>query len=110
MVGFTFLTSEFLKWYKEEERIRYILNSIKEGKIVVLEGELSPREYNNMIKKVLRMLDNKFFGFEMEKVEVKKGVLKKTSYTIIKPRISDLELMLKESPLGLDIIAEAKLN
>ena len=110
MIGFTLLTSEFLRWYKEGDRVRYILDNIKKGKIVVLEGELTPSEYNMMIENVLRMVDNEFFGFEMEKIEVKKGVLKKTSYTIIKPRISGFELMLKQNPLGLDIIAEAKMN
>ncbi len=109
-IGLKLLTNDFLKLYKNSERINYILENIRNGKIVVLEGELTPEEYNKMIQNTLKMINNTFFGFEMEKVEVKKGVLRKVNYTIIKPRIPGVELALKSEAHGIDIIAEAKLN
>lgn len=105
-LGIELITSEFVKSFTKREKIRHILNSVREGKIVILEGELLPDEHTELIKEIMLAISNDFYGIELHKVFKKKGMFKKTVYTIIEPRINGFKWMLNEKVYGFDIIAK----
>ena len=105
-IGFELLNSEFVKGNRGSKRVERIIESAKRGNIVIIEGELTPEEYNLLIELVMLSINNNFYGVELEKIFVKRNLLKKTVYTIIKPRLNGYEMTLKESMYGFNIIAK----
>ncbi len=105
-VGFELLNNDFFKAYDSEERIKKILESAMSGNIIVLEGELTPEEYNLLIQFVMASISKDFYGVELEKVHVRKGLLKRKTYTIVKPRLNGCAVYLEEKIHGFNIIAK----
>ncbi len=48
-----------------EGKIKKILHSVKEDKIIIIEGKLSPHEESSLIKKTMEHIDKKFKGIEI---------------------------------------------
>jgi uncharacterized protein len=60
-----FLSSEILNRKNEEARVRYILEVVKDGTILVTDGVMSPDEELNLIRETMRRVDDGFPGIEV---------------------------------------------
>lgn len=60
-----FISSEVLDEKKGDEKMRFILEKIKENKILVIEESLSPLEETMLIEKTMSLIDKKFPGIEV---------------------------------------------
>ena len=79
------------------QRIKRILKSVKDNKIVLLEGRLTKTEETDLIRKTMEEIDKKFKGIELATIEnakeknpVKKAMINmflkdRTGMTIIGP-------------------------
>lgn len=52
-----------------QEKVRKILKSVKEDKIILIEGRLSPIEESELIKNTMEQIDKKFKGIEICSVD-----------------------------------------
>ncbi len=52
-----------------EEKIRRILKSVKEGKILLIEGRLNPIEESELIKKTMSVITKDFKGVEIASID-----------------------------------------
>ena len=70
------------------EKLRFILDGVKSGNIVVLEGELTAEEQMKLIELTMMEVDESFTGIEISGYPTKRGLLnlrRKTRLTIIGP-------------------------
>lgn len=70
------------------EKLRFVLDGVKSGNIVVLEGGLTSEEQMKLIELTMTEVDDDFSGIEMNGYPSKKGFLnirKKTRLTVIGP-------------------------
>jgi len=70
------------------EKLRFVLDGVKSGNIVVLEGGLTSEEQMKLIELTMTEVDDDFSGIEMNGYPTKKGFLnirKKTRLTVIGP-------------------------
>ena len=70
------------------EKLRFILDGVKSGNIVVLEGGLTAEEQMKLIELTMLEVDESFTGIEISGYPAKRGLLnlrRKTRLTIIGP-------------------------
>jgi hypothetical protein len=70
------------------EKLRFVLDGVKSGNIVVLEGGLTSEEQMKLIELTMTEVDDDFPGIEMSGYPSKKGFLnirRKTRLTVIGP-------------------------
>jgi len=70
------------------EKIRFVLDGVKSGNIVVLEGGLTSEEQMKLIELAMLEVDEDFTGIEMSGYPSKKGFFnlrKKTRLTVVGP-------------------------
>ena len=70
------------------EKIRFILDGVKLGNIVVLEGGLTPEEQMKLIEMTMSEIDEDFAGIEIGSYPVRRGFLglrRRTRLTIVGP-------------------------
>jgi len=70
------------------EKLRFILDGVKSGNIVVLEGGLTAEEQMKLIELTMLEVDDSFTGIEISGYPARRGLLnlrKKTRLTIIGP-------------------------
>jgi hypothetical protein len=60
-----FISSGALKPMDNQQRMNYILKSVKNNKIVVLDGMLSPLDEKNLIQETMKSIDGQFPGIEI---------------------------------------------
>ncbi|MBU5689859.1 MAG: DUF2073 domain-containing protein [Candidatus Aenigmatarchaeota archaeon] len=60
-----FISSASLSEKEPEKRINFILNKIKDGSILVIDGVLKPEEEMNLIRETMRRVDEGFPGIEV---------------------------------------------
>jgi len=60
-----FVSSSVLDEKPEKKRIRFILNKVKDGSILVTDAVFDPQEEMNIIKETMRKVDNGFPGIEV---------------------------------------------
>jgi hypothetical protein len=60
-----FISSEALRPLDSQGRMDYILKSVKNNKIIVLDGMLSPLEEKTLIQETMKKVDSKFPGIEI---------------------------------------------
>lgn len=60
-----FVSSKALNDMESSARIKYLLNVIRKGYIIVLEEKLNPDEERLLIEKTMQIVDNKFTGIEI---------------------------------------------
>ena len=83
------------------EKIRFVLEGVKSGNIVVLEGGLTSEEQMNLIELTMLEVSEDFPGIEMSGYPSKKGFFKmrrKTRLTVIGPA-KIMRMMKKEKDL-----------
>lgn len=94
-----FISSGMLKLKDSEEKLDFILDRIKEGKILVVEKSLTSREESKLIEQTMKEIDDRFSGIEIStlKEEQEKGIKNK----LIK--------ILGGGPQGLTVIGPSKI-
>jgi hypothetical protein len=60
-----FVSSASLSGKDPEKRIDFILNKVKDGTILVIDGVLKPEEEMNLIRETMRRVDDGFPGIEV---------------------------------------------
>ena len=94
-VEIEFISSSALK--KENDTVGYILNSIHEGKIVVLEEPLAPEHEKTLIAKTMGKIDGRFAGIEVSTLRRSGTGLREKLFEMLGAR------------LGITVIGPAKL-
>ena len=70
------ISNEMLDRMGREEKIGFVIENVKSGKILVLENGLDPQEEADLIERTMNEIDHdKFIGIEMESYEMKKESL-----------------------------------
>ena len=64
------LTLQYIPYHElgnlnTEEKLKKILRSVKEDKIILIEGKLDPNEEAELITKTMEEIDKKFKGIEI---------------------------------------------
>ena len=60
-----FVSSNVLNEKSEKSRIKYILDIVKDGTILVTDGVMTPDEELNLIRETMRKVDSGFPGIEV---------------------------------------------
>ena len=55
-----------------EEKIKKILRSVKEDKIILIDGKLEPHEEAELIRRTMEIIDKQFRGIEIASIDYKK--------------------------------------
>ncbi len=86
MIEVDLISEEKVKEMGSVEKLRFILDFVRAGKIVVLEGGLTAEEQMKLIEFTMSQIDENFTGIEISSYPSKRGFLrKKTRLTIIGP-------------------------
>lgn len=116
-VEIEFVSSDVLKVKDIDEKIEYILERVKKGKIIVVEESLSAIEESRLIEETMRSVNKKFQGIEVSTLRDKKAagfrdilirVLggSKGGLTVIGP--SKLIKKIKKEPTQISLLAGEK--
>ena len=62
---FDFISSSVLEEKPLKKRIKFILNRVKDGTILVTDGVMTPEEEMDLIKETMRRVDSGFPGIEV---------------------------------------------
>jgi uncharacterized protein len=93
-IAFNLISRQKLEQLSPPEKLNYILNEVKEGRILVLEHGLTPNEQAQLIEHTMKEINHDTFigieigGYESEKVGFFQrvfGVVKKPRMTVIGP-------------------------
>jgi len=92
MVSLNFISESKLNGLDSEEKLKFILNEVKKGQILVLEKGLTAEEQAKLIEMTMKKINEKFAGIEMESYVNEKPTFlerifgrKKVRLTIIGP-------------------------
>ncbi len=75
---------EDLSYLDSEKRIQKLLRIVKQNKVVLMEGTLSPQEEADLIEATMELVDAKFKGVEISSFNPMERVTKKTPQDQIK--------------------------
>jgi hypothetical protein len=110
-----FISSGALKPMDNQQRMDYILKSVKDNKIVVLDGMLSPVDEKNLIQETMKSIDGQFPGIEISTLgrsdaDLKSRIIRLLGgtlggITVIGP--SKLVKEIKKDPNRLNLLAAA---
>jgi hypothetical protein len=93
-ISFNLISRQKLEHLSSPEKLKYILQEVKEGRILVLEHGLTPNEQAKLIEHTMKEINHDTFigieigGYESEKVGFFQrvfGVVKKPRMTVIGP-------------------------
>jgi len=93
-IAFNLISRQKLENLSSSEKLNYILNEVKEGRILVLEHGLTPSEQTQLIEHTMKEINHDTFigieigGYENEKLGFFQrvfGVVKKPRMTVIGP-------------------------
>ena len=93
-VAFNLVSREKLEQFSSSEKLSYIIEEVKSGRILVLEHGLTPVEQASLIENTMKEIDHDtFIGIEMEGYTADRtsffqrvlGMIKKPRMTIIGP-------------------------
>ena len=93
-IAFNLISHQKLEHLSSSDKLKYILNEVKEGRILVLEHGLTPTEQTKLIEHTMKEINHDTFigieigGYENEKVGFFQrvfGVAKKPRMTVIGP-------------------------
>ena len=66
-ISFNLVSRQKLDKFTSEEKLKFIINEVKKGKILVLEQGLTPLEQTSLIEYTMREIEqDTFIGVEME--------------------------------------------
>lgn len=108
-----FVSSSVLEGKPEKKRIRFILNKVKDGSILVTDAVFNPQEEMNIIKETMRKVDDGFPGIEVcsLKKEVRGVQFMAERFSDQKERIQKFFRLAPKSRLktGITLIGPAKI-
>ena len=93
-IAFNLVSSKKLQELSSAEKLKFIINEVKQGRILVLEHGLTPMEKTSLIENTMQEIDHDtFIGIEMEGYGVEKtsflqrvfGIIRKPRMTVIGP-------------------------
>ena len=93
-ISVNLISRQKLEQLSSDEKLKFILNEVKKGKILVLEYGLTPMEQTSLIESTMREIEHDtFIGVEMEGygedrptfVQKIFGIIKKPRMTLIGP-------------------------
>ncbi len=93
-ISFNLVSRRKLNSFNSSEKLEYIINQVKNGKILVLEHGLTTSEQTSLIEHTMKEIDHDtFIGIEMEGYGEEKmsffqrvfGIIKKPRMTVIGP-------------------------
>lgn len=93
-ITFNLISRQKLEQFSSSEKLKYILNEVKEGRILVLEHGLTATEQTQLIEHTMKEINHDTFigieigGYENEKIGFFQrvfGVVKKPRMTVIGP-------------------------
>lgn len=93
-IAFNLVSRQKLGGLSSSEKLRFILNEVQKGKILVLEQGLTPIEQTNLIQQTMKEIEqDTFIGIEMDGYAEDKpsfiqrvfGIIKKPRMTVIGP-------------------------
>jgi hypothetical protein len=93
-ISFNLISRQKLNDLSSSEKLKYILNEVRQGRILVLEHGLTPTEQTALIENTMKEIDHDtFIGIEMGGYGEEKtgffqrvfGVIKKPRMTVIGP-------------------------
>lgn len=97
------ISYELIKNLKSEDKLNKILNIVKLGKIVLLEGRLTVKEETDLISFSLEQVDSKFSGIEIAHLNSQKNK------TIIDKMKNSIIEVLAKNRIGITVIGPAKI-
>lgn len=68
-LNMNFISSAKLNGKSEEKKIDFVLNKVKDGSILVLDGVMKPEQEMALIKETMRRVDDGFPGIEVCSLE-----------------------------------------
>ena len=60
-----FISSNMLETKNEGEKLKYIMDKVRKGKILVVEESLTSFEESRIIEETMKQIDDKFSGIEI---------------------------------------------
>jgi hypothetical protein len=89
-IRFTLVSRKKLEELKPDDKVSFILNEVKKGKILVLEEGLTPSEQTHLIERTMKAIDQEtFIGIEMDGYpQDKTSILERILGRIRKPRMN----------------------
>lgn len=66
-----FISSDVMKSKSVDERMKYILDNVKDNKILVIEESMSPQEEAALIEETMKQVSKKFQGIEVSTLREK---------------------------------------
>ena len=102
-MGVQVLSYDMMKRLKSSERISKILEIVKLGDIVMIEGRMSAEEEATLISKALSSIKGKFTGIEIAYLD------SKTEDSLIEKVRGTLLKVLAKDRLGITVIGPSKL-
>lgn len=90
-VNINLVSQQMLDGMAGEEKITFVLDEVKLGKILVLEYGLTPEEQARLIERTMMEIDPEtFIGIEMQSysTEIKQGFLQKIMGKRVRPRMT----------------------
>jgi hypothetical protein len=110
-----FISSDILDEKKGEDKMKYILDKVRENKILVMEESLSSTEEAKLIEETMRSISEKFSGIEVSTLREKSdsGIREKIikllggrtgGLTVIGP--SKLIKQIKKEPKRISVLAD----
>lgn len=103
MAGVQVLAYELIKDWDSDKKIKKILEIVKKGEIVMLEGKLSPEEDLNLTSKALESVSGKFSGIEV-------AYLGSVSTQSVLARLRDTVLrVIAKDRFGITVIGPSKI-
>ena len=115
-ISFNLVSKQKIQEFSSSEKLSFILENVKEGRILVLEQGLTPIEQTSLIEQTMKEIDqDTFIGIEMEGYGEEKpsffqkvlGLAKRPRMTIIGPA-SLLKMVHKDNDLIETIIIPGK--
>jgi len=102
-MGVQVLSYDMMKRLKSSERISKILEIVKLGDIVMIEGRMSAEEEATLISKALSSIKGKFTGIEIAYLD------SKTEDSLIEKVRGTLLKVLAKDRLGITVVGPSKL-
>jgi hypothetical protein len=89
-ISVNLISKQKLEEFSTDEKLNFIINEVKKGKVLVLEHGLTPIEKTNLIENTMKIIEHDtFIGIEMEGYsEDKTSFIQKLLGKIKKPRMT----------------------
>ncbi len=102
-MGLQVLSYELLKDMKSSERISRIIQIVKKGDVVMIEGRISPEEETELITKALASVSGRFTGVEVAYLD------SKSSNTFIEKLKDSVIKLLAKNRFGITVIGPSRI-